>query len=92
MFQLLQHILPARGRLARFGVEAAGHCPLCPRWWRTFPTSSPVAPAQLVPGNGLWPPWWPPLAPFMMRISSYWPGPRWPGTWILPPPLWFLST
>ena len=30
MFQLLHNILPARGRLARFGVEAAGHCPRCP--------------------------------------------------------------
>ena len=30
MFQLLHNILPARGRLARFGVEAAAHCPRCP--------------------------------------------------------------
>ena len=29
-FQLIHNILPARGRLARFGVEAAGHCPRCP--------------------------------------------------------------
>ena len=29
-FQLLHNILPLRGRLARFGVEAAGHCQHCP--------------------------------------------------------------
>ena len=30
MFQLLHNILPARGRLAHFGVEVAAHCPRCP--------------------------------------------------------------
>ena len=54
MFQLLHNILPARGRLARFGVVAAAHCPRCPGVVEDPPTSSPIAPAQLMPGNSLW--------------------------------------